>query len=80
MWFTFALELILFFINAFNMSTITIEQEKQIILLITYIILIHLKIFSFLLVQNPPSPVAVFFSKATHLHWYICHKSITSNK
>ena len=47
------------------MSRITIEEETQIILIITNIILIDftLTVF-FLFVQNPPSPDAVF-SKAS---------------
>ena len=63
----------------FNMSTITIEQRKQIILIISYIILIHFKIKVSCVCSKLPSPVAVFF-KSLHLHWQICHKSIKSNK
>ena len=45
------------------MSTITIEQGKQIILIITYIILIHLEIIVSCVCSKLPSPVAVFFQK-----------------
>ena len=49
------------------MSTITIEQRKQIILIISYIILIHFKIKVSCVCSKLPSPVAVFF-KSLHLH------------
>ena len=46
------------------MSRITIEQETQITLIITMIILIQSELYFLVFVQNPPSPVAVF-SKAS---------------
>ena len=62
------------------MSTITTKQEKQIILIITYIILIHFEVlFFFVFVQNLPSAVTVFF-KSLRLLWKIYHKSIKSNR
>ena len=61
------------------MSTITIEQGKQIILIISYIILIHFKIKVSCACSKLPSPVAVFFQNP-HIHWHVCHKSIKSNR
>ena len=58
------------------MSTITIEQGKQIILIISYIILIHFKIKVSCACSK--LPVAVFFSKAS-ISIGTCHKSIKSD-
>ena len=60
------------------MSKITIEQEKQIIVIMTYIILIHFKIIVFF-GSKPAIPSCCFF-QTLHLHWHICHKSIKCNR
>ena len=67
MLFTFALKWLQFFTNVFNMPRITTEQETQIILIITNLILIYFRILVSCVCSKPDISSCCFFN-SLHLH------------